>query len=77
MVEYAENGNLRDFLRERRPSDFLREQRPSDFFTSKQMQHNVEERSLFQALSIDELISFSLQIAKGMQFLAENHVSLN
>ena len=62
MVEYASNGNLRDFLRERRPSNF---------FSSQQQQLDEESN----IISIDNLVFFASQIAKGMAFLTENNVS--
>ena len=65
MVEYASNGNLRDFLRERRPTNF---------FSSQQQQHQqLDEES--NMISIDNLVFFASQIAKGMAFLTENNVS--
>ena len=65
MVEYASNGNLRDFLRERRPTNF--------FSSQQQQQQQLDEES--NIISIDNLVFFASQIAKGMAFLTENNVS--
>lgn len=52
IVEYAPNGNLRQFLRSKRPP-------PSD-----------SDQRMEPLLSAKDMVSFSLQIAKGMDYLA-------
>ena len=72
VVEYASNGNLRDFLRERRPANFFSSQQKQQQQQQQQQQQDTEESII---VAIDNLIFFALQIAKGMSFLAENDVS--
>jgi serine/threonine protein kinase len=54
LVEYAEHGNLRDFLRKHRPNANNGE------FSEKEK----------QTLTQKDLVSFSYQIARGMEYLA-------
>lgn len=54
LVEYAEHGNLRDFLRKHRPNAYPDE---------------VKEQEN-QTLTQKDLVSFSYQIARGMEYLA-------
>ncbi|ESN91806.1 hypothetical protein HELRODRAFT_70474, partial [Helobdella robusta] len=56
ILEYAANGNLRDFLRDKRPKNF-------------RLQNCVVEVPL-DYLTYKDLVTFALQIAKGMEFLA-------
>ena len=56
IVEYAPYGNLRLFLRGKRPK------------------HDSQEEKTEALLSLQNLVSFSLQIAKGMEYLAERKV---
>ena len=53
IVEFAEHGNLRDFLRKHRPTPGYERARESEV----------------PALTEKQLISFSRQIAKGMEYL--------
>ena len=62
IVEYAANGNLRDFLRLRRPC-FGYEHSFNNFKTE-------EKKTLTQK----DLVSFSFQIARGMKYLASKRV---
>lgn len=59
MIEYAANGNLRDFLRLRRSS-----------FGFKQL----TKSNLKCILTQKDLISFACQIAKGMKYLVSRKV---
>lgn len=56
VVEYAPHGNLRQFLRSKRPP-------PSD-----------SDQRMEPLLSIKEMISYALQIAKGMRYLSSMKV---
>ena len=62
IVEYAPHGNLRDFLRCRRP--------PNPFSgneISVDLQH--------KPLSSRDLVSFAYQVAKGLEYLTARMVS--
>ena len=62
VVEYAPHGNLRDFLRQHRPSSGYE---PAVGMTGK------EKKTLTQK----DLVSFAYQVAKGMNYLASRRVS--
>ncbi|XP_053615969.1 fibroblast growth factor receptor homolog 1-like isoform X2 [Plodia interpunctella] len=57
IVEYAPNGNLREFLRNHRPGNRY-EPLPTE---------NVKEK---KTLTQKDLVSFSYQVARGMEYLA-------
>ena len=54
VVEYAPYGNMRQFLRSKRPT-----------FSDQKEDH---------PLTLQDLVSYALQIAKGMEFLASKSV---
>lgn len=58
VVEYAPHGNLREYLRDRRP------QRPGV----------VAGPLIDEILSLRDFISFSYQVARGMEYLASMKV---
>ena len=60
IVEYAANGNLRDYLRTHRPSDGY---------------ERCIGRDVHKSLSHEDLVKFSYQIAKGMEYLSSKKVS--
>ena len=60
MVEYAALGNLRQFLQERRPG--------------LEYHDDVDSQSPEQ-LTIQDLLSFCYQVAKGMEFLSSRKVN--
>ncbi|KRT85284.1 Immunoglobulin [Oryctes borbonicus] len=63
VVEYAPYGNLRDFLRQHRPSSGYE---PAIGMAEK------EKKTLTQK----DLVSFAYQVARGMEYLASRRVSL-
>lgn len=63
VVEYAPFGNLRDFLRQHRPSSGYEPALGLD----------VKEK---KTLTQKDLVSFAYQVARGMEYLASRRVSL-
>lgn len=63
VVEYAPHGNLRDFLRQHRPSSGYEPAIGTDL---------KEKKTLTQK----DLVSFAYQVARGMEYLASRRVSL-
>jgi len=66
ITEYAEQGNLRDFLRRNRPSNVDLPEVP-DNLQAKYLQ--VPPRG--EPITYQNLISASYQVARGMEFLAQ------
>lgn len=60
VVEYAPHGNLRDFLRQHRPS--------SGFDVS------IGDKKEKKTLTQKDLVSFAYQVARGMEYLASRRV---
>lgn len=60
IVEFAPHGNLRDFLRKHRPS--------SGYECS-----DAEEKET-KTLTQKDLVSYSYQVARGMEYLASRRV---
>ena len=65
IVEYAANGNLRDFLRDRRPS-----------VTGYECPLSADGRTKpLKELAEANLVSFAFQVARGMEYLSNRMVS--
>lgn len=62
IVEFAPHGNLRDFLRQHRPSSGY----------EPAIGTNVKDRN---TLTQKDLVSFAFQVARGMEYLASRRVS--
>lgn len=61
VVEYAPYGNLRDFLRQHRPSSGC--------------DISIGEKKEKKTLTQKDLVSFAYQVARGMEYLASRRVS--
>lgn len=71
VIEYAKFGNLRQFLRDRRPThgEFI------DTSTEEDSSADGEKRPSEEAITLSDLVSFAFQIARGMEYLESNKVS--
>ena len=58
ILEYAEHGNLRDYLRRRRG------------FCSRQSGDHLDTNTEPRPVGLKEMLSFAWQVARGMEFLA-------
>jgi serine/threonine protein kinase len=63
VMEYAPHGNLRDFLRQHRPSFG---------YDTALIKEPKEKKTLTQK----DIVSFAYQVARGMEYLASRRVSL-
>jgi serine/threonine protein kinase len=70
VIEYAKFGNLRQFLRDRRPTngEFI------DTSTEEDSSADGEKRSNDEAITLSDLVSFAFQIARGMEYLESKKV---
>lgn len=72
VIEYAEFGNLRQYLRDRRPTQ------SEDVETSAEEVSLTEERHKNEGvISMSDLVSFAFQIARGMEYLESKKVGEN
>ena len=71
VIEYAKFGNLRQFLRDRRPThgEFI------DTSTEEDSSADGEKRTSEEPITLSDLVSFAFQIARGMEYLESNKVS--
>jgi len=85
IVEYAPHGNLRDFLRDRRPSaEYQRHQHAaspspssspaSAVAASAITTHSAAAASTTGLLTYNDLVSFGYQVARGVDYLASKLV---
>lgn len=78
IVEYAKYGNLRDYLRRKRPPGHVLSgsfESPSDTDTIEQETTITDDDSMRSLTTID-LLLFCLQIASGMEYLHAKKVSI-
>lgn len=77
IVEYAKYGNLRDYLRRKRPDGHVLPaslQNDEDIQSSYKQDDNDE---LIRSLTTIDLIIFCLQTASGMEYLHSQKVNFN
>jgi serine/threonine protein kinase len=73
VVEYAPFGNMRDFLRERRPSGSGYEV-PITLDQNQKM-HDINDEK--RCLTYKDLVNYAYQVARGMEYLASKQVSIS
>jgi serine/threonine protein kinase len=78
IVEYAKYGNLRDYLRRKRPPGHVL----SGSYESPSDTDNIEQENIINdddstcSLTTNELLLFCLQIASGMEYLHSKKVEI-
>lgn len=71
IVEYCANGNLRHYLIERRPKLIEEDATESDYLVPRTQQTQPSN------LTLGDLVTYSRQIAKGMEYLASRKVIIH
>uniref|UniRef100_A0A674DQR2 receptor protein-tyrosine kinase n=1 Tax=Salmo trutta TaxID=8032 RepID=A0A674DQR2_SALTR len=70
IVEYCRYGNLSTYLKSKRDVFLLNKVSPGIY---EKLQEEEEEEEEEEALTYDDMLSFSYQVAKGMDFLSSKH----
>ena len=74
ILEYAEHGNLRDFLKMQRPvSDGME----ATGGYERSLTPQIPENEAITPLTTKDLVSFSFQVSRGMEFLSCKKVKLH
>jgi serine/threonine protein kinase len=76
IVEYAKYGNLRDYLRRKRPPGHVLSgsyESPTDTDNNEQ-ENIINDDDLTRALTTIDLLLFCLQTASGMEYLHSKKV---
>jgi fibroblast growth factor receptor 2 len=77
IVEYAKYGNLRDYLRRKRPPGHVLSgsyEIPSDTDINEQENIIINDDDTTRSLMTNDLLLFCLQIAAGMEYLHSKKV---
>ena len=76
IVEYAKHGNLRDYLRRKRPPGHVLSgsyESPSDTDVNEQTTI-INDDDVTRSLTTSDLLTFCLQISTGMEYLHSKKV---